>query len=200
MALSSRWYDRNLSKIELIAAVLLISIFIGVFAVRALKIFALAEQTSVTLTINNMNTALKYRAILAVANNRLDELEEMTQINPMQLVYTGSETYTKTREDMKDEIEQPPETTPSNYMGELYDPDINDIEPGNWYFDRGVNLLIYRVRNTEFFYSSLDGPERIRYAVKVEYEDINNNDQYDPAEDRFMNIKIESIDTYEWDI
>lgn len=200
MALSSRWYDRNLSKIELVAVVLLISIFIGVFAARALKIFALTEQTSVTLTINNMNTVLKYKAIMAVANNRIDELEELSHINPMQLIYGGSEVYMKTTEDLKDEIGHPPDTTLSNYIGELYDPDVNDIEPGSWYFDRGVNLLIYRVRNTEFFYSSLDGPERIRYAVMLEYEDMNDNGRYDPAEDRFINIKIENIDTYEWNI
>jgi hypothetical protein len=198
MALSSRWYDRNLSKIELVAAIMLISIFIGVFAVRALKIFTLTEQTSVTLTINNMNTALKYKAIMALANNRLDELEELQQINPMQLVYAGSEAYMKSTENLKNEVGHPPETTISNYIGELYDPDINDIEPGNWYFDRNVNLLIYRVRNTEFFYSSIDGPGRIRYAVMLEYEDMNDNDRYDPAVDRFINIKIGNIDTYEW--
>ena len=198
MALTSRWYDRNLSKIELVAVIILISIFFGAFAVRALKIFSLTEQTSVTLTINNMNTALKYKAIMALANNRLDELEELTQINPMLLVYGGSETYMKTTEELEYEIDRPSNKPVWNYAGELHDPDINDIEPGSWYFDRRVNLLIYRVRNTEFFYSSLDGPGRIRYAVMLEYEDMNDNDRYDPAVDRFINIKIGNIDTYEW--
>lgn len=200
MALSSRWQDRNLSKIELVVALLLISIFIGAFSFRALKIFALAERTSVTLTISNMNTALKYRTLMALSKNDIGKLGELESFNPMRLVYSDADTYLKTGEDLINEAKLPSKDTPTNYIGELNAPDVNDITPGTWYFDRSSNLLVYRVKNTEFFYSQLNGPARIRYSIKLEYEDANDNNKYDPEIDKFINISIVSIDKYKWDI
>ena len=197
MALSSRWNDRNLSRIELVVSILLISIFIGVFAFRALKIFALAERTSVTLTIGNINTALKYKALIALSKNDFKELEELEHFNPMLLVYSDAKMYQKREKDL---MEKNTTNTTANYIGELFGPDINNVAPGAWYYDRDSNLLIYRVKNTEFFYSQLEGPARIRYEIKLDYDDENSNNEYDPKIDKFIDINLESVDKFEWNI
>lgn len=135
---------------------------------------------------------------MALSTNDFEKLAELESINPMQLIDAGNKVYSHSGEELMNEKNQVTDSAPANYIGELYAPDINDIEPGHWYFDRSTNLLIYRVKNTEFFYSQLDGPARIRFSIKLDYDDLNKNDKFDPETDKFVNINIESVDSYKW--
>lgn len=200
MAFTSRWQDRNLSKLELVVAILLISLFIGDFSLKALRLFALSEQSYVTMTVNNMTTAIKYKVLVAAAQNRLQQLGDPEKINPMTLMYSSPKPISGEKQDLESIADNPSESTVSNYAGELYDPDIDDIEPGSWYYDMKDNLLIYVVKNTELFYSQLDGPARIRFAVRIEYDDVNHNDTFEPGIDRFLNVNITSVDEYKWNL
>ena len=194
-----RWSDRNLTLLELSAALLLIAFFIGVFARHVLIIFARAESTMVSATVININTALNYNAVLAVLNNNMDKLAALETMNAMNVV-RAPVTKADTGKHGQNEFlnQQFHNWMPGNYLGELAAPDPDMIPGGKWYFDRVDNLLVYRVNNPEYFYSELEGAPRIRFRVRVVYEDVNIDGKYDPAIDKFRTVKLESAEHFEW--
>src|SRR3972149_8030617 len=194
-----RWSDRNLTLLELSAALLLIAFFIGVFARHVLIIFARAESTMVSATVININTALNYNAVLAVLNNNMDKLAALETMNAMSVV-RAPVTKADTGEHGQNEFlnQQFHNWMPGNYLGDPAAPDPDMIPGGKWYFDRVDNLLVYRVNNPEYFYSELEGAPRIRFRVRVVYEDVNIDGKYDPAIDKFRTVKLESAEHFEW--
>lgn len=194
-----RWSDRNLTLLELIAALLLIAFFIGVFARHVLIIFARAESTMVSATVININTALNYNAVLAVLNNNVDKLAALETMNAMNVV-RAPVTNPDPGEHGQNEFlnQQFHNWMPRNYLGELAAPDPDMIPGGKWYFDRVDNLLVYRVNNPEYFYSELEGAPRIRFRVRVVYEDVNIDGKYNPAIDIYKTVKLESAEHFEW--
>ncbi len=194
-----RWSDRNLTLLELSAALLLIAVFIGVFARYVLIIFARAESTMVSATVININTALNYHAMFAVLNKNRDKLAALETMNAMNMGRAPL-TRTDTGEHGHNEFlnQQFHHWMPGNYIGEFAAPDPDRIPGGKWYFDVAENMLVYRVNNPEYFYSELEGAPRIRFRVRVEYKDVNADGKYDPAIDNFRTVKLESQEHYEW--
>ena len=88
--------------------------------------------------------------------------------------------------------------SPSRYLGEFESPDIDDIDSGNWYYNRTDGTLVYVISNTEFFTSELAGPARIRFRVTVDYKDNNNNGRYDPGIDDFTGVELKNLEDYQW--
>ena len=87
---------------------------------------------------------------------------------------------------------------PANYIGELNNADPSTIDGFQWYFDLDTGYLVYRVNSDKHFSSSLTGPSRIRFAIKLDYTDINNNGQFDNRIDRLNNVILISLDSYQW--
>jgi hypothetical protein len=194
-----RWTDRNLTLLELSAALLLIALFIGIFARHMLIIFARAESTLVNATVININSSLNYHAMFAVINKDTEKLSALESMNAMSMVRAPL-TETGTSEHGFNEFlnQQFHNWMPGNYIGELEAPDPDLIPGGKWYFDVPENTLVYRVNNPEYFYSELEGPPRIRFQARVEYKDVNADGIFDPAIDKFQAVKLESLEQYEW--
>jgi hypothetical protein len=53
---------------------------------------------------------------------------------------------------------------PHNYLGEICDPDVDDLEPGNWYFDN-CNLWLVYIYNREKFFA-LGHPKILKFNVE----------------------------------
>src|SRR3990172_9018853 len=119
-----RWSDRNLTLLELSAALLLIAFFIGVFARHVLIIFARAESTMISATVININTALQYHAMFAVMKNDVGKLAELETTNTMHLV-RAPVTKNDTDDHGHNELlnQQFRNVMPGNYLGEFEAPD-----------------------------------------------------------------------------
>ena len=194
-----RWTDRNLTVLELAVALLLIAVCIGIFSRQVLKLFARAESTMVNTSILNMNTAVKYHAALAALNNDLDQLAALEDINPMLLVRSPVEKI-EMHEGNQDPFiaRQNYSRLPGNYIGVLEAP-VPDVLPGGqWYYDNNEKMLIYLVSNSEYFYSDLGAPARIRLETHIDYEDVDADGRYNPAVDKFRSITLRSPDHYKW--
>ena len=83
MELAHRWSDRNLTRMELVMAILLLAILIGTFSRYALVLFARVEKSMLDRTVININTALNYRASMAVMRGQYDELQFLIKMNPI---------------------------------------------------------------------------------------------------------------------
>ena len=88
--------------------------------------------------------------------------------------------------------------TPSNYARVIYAGDEDSLEKGKWYFNQAELLLVYVINNTELFTSEIEGSPRIRFRIALDYNDRNGNGQYESTIDEFRNMKLTSIDQYQW--
>jgi type II secretory pathway pseudopilin PulG len=201
MYLAHRWNNRNLSKIELLAAIILIAILFSMFSIYGMKIVANTEKTAVYTTVNNINLALTNQAIQAIINDDLEVLLQIQKSNPYLLLsypVFNSLDHEKYVYNQKANLNIASNTNIN--AGEFDSESLNSIVKGNWYFDPIKKELYYFVKNTEFFNSDLNGIERIRYQIVIGYIDINNNQKYDFEVDKFESIKLESKDNYIWNV
>jgi hypothetical protein len=200
--LAHRWSDRNLTRKELVIAILILALLIGFFSRYTLSIFSQAERSMVNRTIININTALNYRASLAVMMGRYNELIVLLNNNPFESMQSVEKIG-----QIKDKnnnfgllSEGSFISTPVNYEGVLVSGNTEFMEKGKWYYQKDKKILIYTLKNNEYFKSELEGLPRIRYRIKLDYLDINANGQFDENLDQFNGVRIQAIDEYTWDI
>ncbi len=201
MELANRWQDKNLPKLESLVAWLVILIFVGFFMHYMLVIFARAEMRSINSTVLNINSAIQYHAAMAVLKGDYQTLSKLVTINPFSQIQNIREEYIENQ--INDTMKIFPEAIPflvprSGYLGEFSDADLNELEAGSWFYDTDENVLVFLIRNDEYFVTELPGKARIKFKFNIEYEDINNNLIFDPDVDRFLNIHLRNINAYNW--
>ena len=200
MYIAHRWGDRNLTRLEYVFAILILAIMIGVFSRYALVMFARAEQSIINSTVININTALHYRAALALMRGKYQDLKLLEETNPMQELQSNIS------------IDEPEVVInnisftllasssyiSTNYAGEINAYTMDSMEKGKWYFNQDNRSLIYVIRNSEFFSSDAEGLPLMQFEIVIDYNDKNTNGEYDPESDEFRTIKLQPINNYEW--
>ena len=201
MYIAGRWADRQLSRLELVIAVIILSLVLFFFLQYMLKMFAVAERSFLTTTVININTAMHYRAASYIIRGDTSIVEEMMGINPFTMVSVDPIWFDPASESTLAEkfvAGALVVRAPRNYLGELDNPDPAEIDGGHWYFNSADNSLVYRVNNAAFFFTSLPGPPRVIFLVDIEYVDRNSNDRFDPDIDEYRSIGLKAINDYEW--
>jgi hypothetical protein len=201
MALAHRWADRNLTRLELGIALMLMASFVGVFIVHALRVFASAEAGSLQATIVNVETSLRIMFYQLILDGRTEEAATWRGANPAALLRAfGARVETET-------LVTAPELARfgavaggfgARYTGEFDAIDPALVDGGYWYFDRADSALVYRVRNTEFFRSSLPGPARVRFRLELLFDDINGDGEYNPEAEQVLGVTLKTLDQFEW--
>ena len=201
MALAHRWSSRNLTRLELTFALLIIALMLGTFSARILALYAAAEERAVQATVVNINTALRMYLYQLVIEGRLIDAVQWGGANPMALIEQWGRVIDAGT------LEKAPELAglsavatgfSSRYLGEFDDPDLATVEGGQWYFDRRARALVYRVQNTEFFRSALKGPARIRFRVALQFDDENNDGEYNSESDALQGAALKPMENFYW--
>ena len=202
MELAHRWADRNLTKLELVTACLIMALLIG-YAVRHMLIFfAEVERTMLTTSIVNINSALKYHAAVAIMRGDKQLISRLSEQSPFAVIQSTQGLYVQPADDLEKQLNLQVVsfiTQPANYAGELFDPELSEIESGSWYFDLSDKSLNYRIRNDELFQSEPEGEgARIKLKVVIDYNDINDNDRYDADIDEYKSVSLQKVGIYSW--
>lgn len=203
MQAGHRWPGRNLSRPELVIAFIIILTLIVLFMWHMYIVFAEAEQSMVNGTVNNINSALKYQAVFYLMKEDYRDLAGLPDMNPMDTMQGNQmDRLLRGGAISPEQLEMGYRSIirPGNYIGEFDDPDPAKLGKGVWYYDTGRHLLVYIIRNTEFFSSDLGGVPRLRFRIEVEYADRNGNGVFDPPADRYRSVHIVCLDHYEWTI
>lgn len=201
MDLAHRWIDRNLTRLELVAACMIIAVFIGIFIRYTLVIFARTEQTMVNTTIVNINSALLYHNAIAAMLGDKGFISRSLVQSPFALIQNAQQSYPENIGKLANKFNIHMTSfinTPANYVGELYNPDPADIDPGQWYYDSSDHTLNYRIRNTEYFHGDTAGIARLKFQVIIDYNDNNGNGVFDQGIDMCNSIKLQSIGNFSW--
>jgi hypothetical protein len=170
-------------------------VFLLTYSLRAITI---AEKSAVIITINNINSALKFQANYAALKKDWNQLNNIMNINPLTL--TSSQVNVFPSDDNKDIYDEILENDKlqSNYLGEFDYPVPELMVKGVWYYDKNKKELVYLIKNTEFFNSELNDPERISFTKKIDYIDVNDNGTFEADKDKFKSINIETKHQYQW--
>lgn len=164
------------SLLELLVVLVLLSVLLSVAVDRLMVIRAKAERIAMEQMLGAMRSGIQIRVAELIAGNRTAELAALPASNPMRRL-----------------AEQPP-----NYLGELFGPDPQALESGNWYFDTRARVLVYLVDNAEFFETELASPARAAFAVEAVFEDVNRNGRYDAGVDTVRGMRLASRSRYAW--
>lgn len=164
------------SLLELVLVIIFISILLAIAVDRLLKLQVDAERTSMEQTLGTLRSAMGIQVASHIVRGEERGLPAQQGANPMDWL----------------------SEKPKNYLGVLDDPLLEDVPVGNWYFDKDSKLLIYIVKNSGYFNSTLQGPARARFRVQLDFEDANRNGRFDPHEDQLSGLKLSSTEAYSW--
>lgn len=189
---------------RLIALVVLIAIFIVVAMERIWEMRVAAERTHVAWMAGALQSAIGIETVVRSVRGGLPEIAKLDHSNPLDLLMQStSEVDTAVKAvkgEQGDSLELPdnkqsPFTRGFTYLGELDAPNPADIEPRSWYFDTSSRELIYRVVMEDAFSTNLEGPARIRFALRARYSD-QNGAQQDASS--LVGIRLIELDDYRW--
>jgi general secretion pathway protein G len=166
-ALHHKRWTLRLFEWGVLTCVLLI--LMGVFLRRVRYLQVKAESLNVQATVDNLRAAVLLTSVLR-KHQKTERPEARSGGNPVALLKaeTGLE--------------------PDGYLGERSDAGLNEIAPGQWYYDRGQGALIYRLRSAVGFESPLAGPPHIRLCLR----------QADASQSAGSPLQLEACEPYRW--
>jgi hypothetical protein len=160
----------------LVIAIGIVGLLVALAIHHLLSLRVEAERAALEQVIGGLRIAVLTKALSLVASGRDVELSHLPGSNPI------------------DYLLEPP----SGYLGELDDPNLEDMPPGSWYFDCNRRLLVYRVRYGDRFASPLGDPPRARFRVVLVYDDRNGSGAFEAGVDGVGGARLAPEEPYEW--
>lgn len=172
MPVRRRPRQQGFTLLELVLVILIISI-LGIAAIdRLLEYRVDAERAMVQTVVGNLRSALGMEVAKRVARDRIQTINNLQNSNPIAL------------------LAQPPE----NYIGEITD-ESRVSEAGVWYFDTENSALVYRIRFSDYFRTSLPGPARVRYRIEL----VHASDRHNESTTQIAGLNLVPLENYQWE-
>lgn len=169
--------QRGFTLLELVVVIVIVSI-LGLFAIdRVLAIRVAAEQAAIKQLVGTIKSALGLKVAQLALQGNMPAVAKLDKSNPLLIL----------------------SQVPLNYIGEK-DNSNSITEPGIWYFHKNQNALIYNVRYSEGFETKLKGLPRIRYRIKLVYNDNNKNKRFDIRNDSIAGLDLFPVENFSWNI
>ncbi len=171
-----RAHQGGFTLLELVVVIIIIGLLVVIALGKLLKIREQAERAAVTQVIGNLRSSLGMQIAEMIVKQDRKGLLALAGSNPMDLL----------------------SQVPGNYLGALGAPDPARIGGHTWYFDERDQALVYRVEYAGHFHTTLRGPPRIRFKIRLQYVDKNHNGVYDPGIDTLQGLDLVALDRYTW--
>ena len=171
-----RKVSHGFSQFELVVVVILISILGSVALNRMWGWRSEVERSLIKAVSGNLRSALGLETANLALQKKLNQLPKLAGSNPFSL------------------LAQKPDT----YLGELSDTNPGTKQTGIWYYSKEQRALIYTIKYTESFKTSLKGQPRVRLKIQLIYSDKNRNRRYDAGIDSIAGLNLISLDKYQW--
>ena len=168
--------QQGFSLAELVIVIIIVAVLFGFAIDRLLKLEARAERAAIEQIIGTLQSALAMEISAHVARNNIPGLARFVGTNPMN--------------NLSD--------TPVNYLGEVSHADIQDMESGQWVYDRGQQVLFYKVINTEYLQTETEATRAyIGFKIDPVFDDTNGNARYDTNE-VLRGLKLQALHVFRW--
>ena len=136
---------RGFSLLELVVALTIGAVLVGVFLDRALFYREQAEKSAMERVALDLRSSVNLRVAELVLVGRFAELVPLAAQNPMDLM-AGK---------------------PSNYLGVLTGARVQEVVTGNWYFDETSKEVVYFVDSGRYLAPDDQGRMRVAWRVKL---------------------------------
>jgi hypothetical protein len=170
MAIETAVLRRNLSRVELGLAVLIIGVLFAIFMNRVTEVEAAAEKAILRATYQDMQSRLlTLKVSLVFQENRAQpiKLNDIARhLGRGTLPLLDSESLVN----------------------------WEDVPRGSWMYFKDTQLVEYRVINEDYFDVGKAAPKRVRFRLEPHYVDINGNGRYDESEDHLNGAALRLLD------
>ena len=170
---------RKASGFSLLELVVVICIISGLLVLAITRLWVLqveAEKVAMEQVLGNLRSAIGIKVADFLVSNDMAGVRSLTGSNPM---------------DRLSEV-------PSNYRGVVSGANPDTIAAGSWYFDVPAKVLVYRVRNQDYFRGGLDKPARARFAIRVIYEERGRSSLGSGNINEIAGATLVSLEPYAW--
>lgn len=170
-----RW-QHGFSLLELAVVLVIVSVLLWVIGTRIFGIQRFAEQVATEQAVGALQSALGTKFAEYYVRGETKRIEALAASNPM------------------DNLARVPKT----YLGALRQPKPATIQGGHWYFDAGKRVLVYQVRNAAQIDGGVSNPTRLRWVVRLEYEDRNGNKVFDSGVEQVVGVQLVPLEPFRW--
>lgn len=154
--------------------IVIISLLIAAALERLWPLQVDAERVAMEQVAGSLRSALGIRVAELLLKDDVGGLRALEGSNPM---------------DRLSEV-------PRNYRGVFKGADPATVEGGSWYFDAANGVLVYRVRNADYFRSPAGTPAEARFAIRVYYSEGLLRNRQVSAEP--LGAQLAVVEPYEW--
>jgi len=131
------------SLLELVVSLTLVAALVGVFLDRALYYREQAEKATMEQVAQDLRSSVNLRVAELALNNRFQELAELPQENPFELLARK----------------------PENYRGVLAGVPVQEVVTGGWYFDKISKEVVYFVDLGQNFKPDESGRKEVAWHI-----------------------------------
>ncbi len=158
------------SLLELVVVIAIIATLSVAVMSRLWQVQVDAEQVAMEQVLGTLRSALGIKVASYFVQNDMAGIRTLLGTNPM---------------DRLSEV-------PKNYLGALTGADPDTIAGGSWYFDASSRVLVYRVRNQDYFRGGLGAPARARFTIRVVYEERSR------GRNEIAGVTLVALEPYTW--
>ena len=164
-------HGSGFSLLELVVVIAIISVLLAVAIVKLWPLQVEAERVAMEHVLGSLRSALGIKVADYFVRNDVAGVRSLTDTNPM---------------DRLSEV-------PKNYLGALDGANPGSIEGGSWYFDVPGKVLVYQVRNRDYFQGGVGPPARARFMIRVVYEERGRGGRNEIA-----GVTLDALEPYRW--
>lgn len=167
---------RGFSLLELAVVVIVLGVVASMLLSRLRFYQEAAEKANVETTIGAVKSALRSRMASLLVEGRAQEYVQLAQQNPLDWL----------------------DVMPPNYVGKLPLPGGAGVPPGSWYFDPEDRMLVYMVKNGNYFEPDSMGRKRIRLRVVLNPNFAPGSPDRSPDAHLTDSVSIALVERYRW--
>lgn len=168
--------EKGFTLLELVVVVIVVSLLFLAGLNKMWTLQTTAERATMEYNVGVLRSALALQFVARMVRKDEEGILQLAGSNPMDFL----------------------NQRPGNYLGEFDGIDPATLESGNWYFDRQQKILVYLVKNRQFFHSVLSGPPRVRWSVRLDFTAPKSGSGPEPPLDRLEGISLLPLEVYVW--
>jgi general secretion pathway protein G len=153
-----------------VVALVIIGSLLAVAFPRLWQVQVEGERAALEKVVTELQTAVGIDVATYVATGNSAGLRSLEGSNPMERLAEA----------------------PWNYRGTVDGQQSERMTDGTWYFNTRERVLIYRVRNAEYFRAGGDVPGQARFAVRLLYADRR------PKPPEIVGAQLVKLEPYTW--
>lgn len=163
--------------LEFVVVACVVAVLAGILLNRMQFYQRMAEKAAMEQTAGIVRSALNLRVASLIAKNRVEEIHDLVDQNPMSWLAQK----------------------PANYAGEYFgDRAMESVVSGQWYFDLKDRNLVYLVHNHRNVVGGNLTSARIRFRTRLVFEENFPGARGQVAGKPVEGVVLEQIDPHVW--